>query len=769
MTIPTHPGTATAQQSMGCTLAEYADAENLPFEFLKDLGVSDCLYGGSPAIRIPHFSVDRSTAAVLYRIALYGEDRFRWKTGDSPVLYGLDRFDASSPFVVIVEGPSDAQTLWFAGLPALGLPGAAGWSEERDALLLDGVETIYVVIEPDSGGVAVERAISQSRIRDRVRFVRLGEFKDVSELYLGDPDRFKERFQQALDAATPCVSSETVTATKAGAASLIEIGLGAELFHDERRDAYSVVEVGGVRRILRVCSKDFRQFLAHVYYEETGKAPKREALLTAISICEAQAIFEGDLHPLHVRFARPEPAEIWVDLCDEMRRAVRVTPDGWQVVERPPILFRRFNHQWPLPLPVKGGQLAGVLDFLNVQNPADRILLLAWLVVAPIADIARAPLGLHGPQGSAKTTAARILKGLVDPSAVENLSVGRDVGEIVLHLDHHAVPFFDNLSELRSWVTDLLCRAVTGGGFSKRQLFTDADDVIFIFKRVMLLTGINVPTAAPDLLDRFLLIKLDRVPPARRREEAELLAEFEKERPAILGGLLDALAATLRIYPSLRISDLPRMADFARWGAAAAEALGYGHAAFLEAYRANTAGVTEEVLESDPVGVAVRQFAREHSEWTGAVSGFLEALGRQVGESVQKQREWPKDASRLSKRLRVLQTSLAEAGVQVIFPEKKTAAGYRAVEVRFLAPALPVPPDSNGDGDLSTRNWAGGDAASTPDLPPAGLAREDGPSGGAGGTGGRSPDSAVCGYHVGELHDPCRRCGRTWREHAGKY
>src|SRR5262249_44115501 len=150
----------------------------------------------------------------------------------------------------------------------------------------------------------------------------------------------------------------------------------------------------------------------------------------------------------------------------------------WQVVDDPPILFRQFNHQLPLPLPLRGGGLEQLLNFLNIGSENDLLLLLVWLVVAPVPEIARPILILHGPQGSAKTTAARILKALIDPSAVQNLSVGRDIGEIVLHLDHHAVPAFDNLSGLAQWQSDALCRAVTGGGFSKRMLYTDADDVI---------------------------------------------------------------------------------------------------------------------------------------------------------------------------------------------------------------------------------------------------------------------------------------------------
>ena len=53
---------------------------------------------------------------------------------------------------MLVEGESDGHTLWFHGIPALGVPGASHWREERDATCFDGIETIFVVVEPDRGG-----------------------------------------------------------------------------------------------------------------------------------------------------------------------------------------------------------------------------------------------------------------------------------------------------------------------------------------------------------------------------------------------------------------------------------------------------------------------------------------------------------------------------------------------------------------------------------------------------------------------------------------
>ena len=96
--------------------------------------------------------------ALRFRVALDG-DRFRWKPGSKPCLYGLNRIDDSrtAGYVVLVEGESDVHTLLHHGIPAIGLPGATNWREDRDAKCFDGIETIYIVIEPDKGGDSVRK------------------------------------------------------------------------------------------------------------------------------------------------------------------------------------------------------------------------------------------------------------------------------------------------------------------------------------------------------------------------------------------------------------------------------------------------------------------------------------------------------------------------------------------------------------------------------------------------------------------------------------
>lgn len=205
---------ATAQHSApggGLTLEQYSQAKRLPVEFLHSLGISQIHLQGQPALRIPYMDASGNEVAVRFRLALEGESKFRWRSGARPCLYGLQRLDDARKAgqVVLVEGESDAQTLWLHGIHALGVPGANNWREEW-AGHLEGIQLIYVVIEPDAGGEATKKWLAESSIRERVRLVTLGPVKDPSGLYLSDPDRFLQRFNEALAASVPWADQQRV-------------------------------------------------------------------------------------------------------------------------------------------------------------------------------------------------------------------------------------------------------------------------------------------------------------------------------------------------------------------------------------------------------------------------------------------------------------------------------------------------------------------------------------------------------------------------------
>ena len=156
----------------------------------------------APAIRILYAGVDGQESATRFRISLDGG--FRWKKGDKPVPYGLAYLPLAREcgYIILVEGESDVHTLLYNGKPALGIPGAGLWKEAW-ADDLDGIGTIFVVIEPGGSGETMLKWIAKSKIRDRVKLVSLAPYKDPSALWVAHPDMaaFKAVFEAALDAA----------------------------------------------------------------------------------------------------------------------------------------------------------------------------------------------------------------------------------------------------------------------------------------------------------------------------------------------------------------------------------------------------------------------------------------------------------------------------------------------------------------------------------------------------------------------------------------
>jgi hypothetical protein len=238
----------------GLTLDRYATAKALSSDFLKCCGLSEFTFDRKPAVRIPYFGEGGEELAVRFRIALDG-DRFRWKTGTKPCLYGLNRLAElkKAGQAVLVEGESDCHTLWFHGIGALGIPGAGNWREERDARHLDGIETIYVVVEPDRGGDTVRQWLSRSIIRHRARLVSL-PVKDPSAFHLESPEEFKRRWQVACLGAAPWTAVEAEASAEKRSEAWENCGGLARKANilDEFANALSRIGVVGERRAAKL-------------------------------------------------------------------------------------------------------------------------------------------------------------------------------------------------------------------------------------------------------------------------------------------------------------------------------------------------------------------------------------------------------------------------------------------------------------------------------------------------------------------------------------
>jgi putative DNA primase/helicase len=147
------------------------------------------------------------------------------------------------------------------------------------------------------------------------------------------------------------------------------------------------------------------------------------------------------------------------------------------------------------------------------------------------------------------------------------------------------------------------------------------------------------------------------------------------------------LSGAMRELPGVALAQPPRMADFARWAAAASEALGYGADSFERIYRGSFERQTEEVVSSDSVAVAVREFVAEKGKWTGTAAALLSLLNdRNEGAGKGRDSDWPKRAADLGKRLRVLTPTLREVGLTIdVNPSHKFGREFTITDPAALA------------------------------------------------------------------------------------
>jgi hypothetical protein len=422
----------------------------------------------------------------------------------------------------------------------------------------------------------------------------------------------------------------------------------------------------------------FRKRLASAYYDTHAQTPGGSALTDALTVLEGKAE-RLDPTPVALRVGATGDGRIAVDLGTADGRAVVIEPGRWRIVDRSPVLFRRSALTAPLPEPRPGGSLDDLRQLINVDEAGFR-LVVAWLIAALMPDLPHPILALSGEQGTAKSTAARLVVSLVDASPAPLRTPPSEMRSWAAAALASWVVALDNVSTIPAWFSDTLCKAVTGDGIVERSLHTDDDVNVLTFRRVIALTTIDAGRLAGDLAERLLPVELARIPPGRRRDDAEITTAYQHAQPGALGAVLDLTAQVLATLPTVELVERPRMADFARILAALDRTQGWDT---LAEYTDSTREAARAVLDGDPIARAVIALVNRGA-WEGTHDELLDALTPD-----RPARDWPKTPRGLAGRLKRLAPALrAEAGVVY---ERGARGQNRTVTLRAARP----PPPSN--------------------------------------------------------------------------
>lgn len=465
-------------------------------------------------------------------------------------------------------------------------------------------------------------------------------------------------------------ASEPEKEKKSASTILVELAMQSFTFGvSTNGETFAIPKRGSkVVSMLRGAKTSLRGQLARLYFQQQGRAAPQQALADALLVIEGMAQ-ESEEVELYLRVARHHH-DLWLDLGDDTGRAVRVTSAGW-TIEEPPMLFKRTALMGALPEPERGGSLDELWEKLNVTK-ADRPLVAAWLATAMYFDCPHPVLSLFGEQGTGKTTAAKMLVAILDPGPVPIRKPPRDSESWVTAAAGSWVVALDNLSDVQPWLSDSICRAVTGDGDVRRKLYTDGEHSVFSFRRAIILNSIDLGGNRGDLAERMLPIHLEVIPDSERMAEAEIWPSWKKAHPRILGALLDLVAGINAALPSVELANKPRMADFAKVLAAADMVIGTSG---LSHYLAKQTALATDSLSGDPFMVEVLD--KLDRPFEGTASDLLLRLTPEKPP-----RGWPNHGRSVTTRLKRHSPALRKSGWTVSSIEDE----HRKVTIWSIAP-----------------------------------------------------------------------------------
>lgn len=423
-------------------------------------------------------------------------------------------------------------------------------------------------------------------------------------------------------------------------------------FEDADEDNYLPLDCGKVKEIL---TAEIKRLIGRCDYEKAYKEAKKHLKSKA----ELDEYRQTDC----LRTAL-DSGEFLIDTRLNPERYIAIRKGDWAFSKESEVVFHRPLGMLPLPDPKRGGDHNLLWKYVNLATANDRLLFLNWLLSSMIASQSYAIAFLRGQQGCGKSTSASFARQFIDPQEAPKRNKPSSVADMMAHAEDQFLLFYDNVSKIPDWMSDLLCLLSEGAGHREGRKGRGEGGADTETRRPIVITSIANVLTKGDVLDRSLIFDLSPIPAENRRSREEMQIAFRKDAPAIYGGLLTLLAKTLSKESEVRTKVLPRMADHARMGIALEEVLGLPQGAYLDAYRDNHDAGGAISVDSSSLLRGLQKFVLKSRPFEGQTAELLDSLERIV-KKVDRGPDWPKLPNQLSSELRRLMPNAHLAGFRI--------------------------------------------------------------------------------------------------------
>lgn len=295
-----------------------------------------------------------------------------------------------------------------------------------------------------------------------------------------------------------------------------------------------------------------------------------------------------------------------------------------------------------------------------LKSERDVILLSLYLASAFVGKrIAHPVILLNGSPGSGKSWTARLLQEIIDPQNTNLHSVPQNRDDMAIRMNASYLVIWDNMRQLKKDFSDLLAQAVTGGVYTKRQLYSNTEEVKIQLRNLVILTGIDVVATENDVLDRSIIINLSRMESDKIIPENILKKQFEKDKSKFLGACFKLLGIALNdkkkvTIPKTRLSEnFILMVKIGR-------ALGYKDEETASIIWDNRSKANQISLEDNVVAQCVILLMGEVDSYCDSVGNLLLDLQEIAEQNPMYKVNLPTQPNVLSRKLNQARTNLEE-------------------------------------------------------------------------------------------------------------
>lgn len=362
---------------------------------------------------------------------------------------------------------------------------------------------------------------------------------------------------------------------------------------------------------------------------------------------------------------------------------VWVTDGKYSIEHLDDLIFKRnqfYQSQVPPNLQQRPKRLLYYVEkHFNLKND-DQVQILALYLASCFwgNSIQHPILYLQGDMGSSKSTSLRKIEMLVDPKSIDLLGVPKGIDGLELRLADSYYMTLDNISFAPKSLSDILCRAVTGGSVTKRMLYENTREISVKIKALIGITSISMVFTEADILDRTLILNLQRLGDDTKTEQA-IWDEFFKDLPRMLGCCFACIAEALEDKEPVQIENKIRLYDWEECCVKIGRTLGISDQKTAELLTKNQHEVNRETLNESVVAQCLIKFMCGKIYHKSSVEKLLAELKKVAEDNAINVHLLPKTPNHLSRKLNLVKPCLEyETGITY---DIRNIGNYREITI----------------------------------------------------------------------------------------